>query len=85
MGTGPQQFELLENHISKEYNVKKVIFFYIGDDLRRNIFNISKKSLSCLENHKNCKGNENFYGFPFKKKAPEKFLNDIYNYRLTMQ
>ncbi len=85
LGTGPQQFELLESHISKEYNVEKVLFFYIGDDLRRNIFNISKKSLNCLENHKNCRGNENFYGFPFKKKDPEKFLNDLYDYRLKQK
>lgn len=81
MGTGPQQFELLENHISQHYKVDKLIFFYIGDDLRRNIFNISNRSLECLKNHKDCEGNESYYGFPLKSKDPEKFLNKLKNYR----
>ena len=75
LGTGPQQFELLEKHIQKKYTVDKVVLFYIGDDIRRNPFNISKKSLSCLKNHKLCKGDENFYGFPFKKENHFDFLN----------
>lgn len=85
MGTGPQQFELLEKHISKDFQVDKVVFLYIGDDLRRNIFNISKKTLSCLKNHKNCKGDENFYGFPFKDKNPTLFLDYLNEFRLKQK
>ena len=66
MGTGPQQFELLEDHISKNFKIEKLVFFYIGDDLRRNIFNIEKKTLTCLKNHLSCDGTENFYGFPLR-------------------
>ncbi len=81
IGTGPQQFELLEKHISNKFQVEKLIFFYIGDDLRRNIFNISDNSLSCLKDHTNCIGNENFYGFPFTQKPPFEFLNFLDKYR----
>ncbi len=83
MGTGPQQFELLESHISKHFSVKKLIFFYIGDDLRRNIFNISDKSLTCLKNHEKCIGDENFYGFPFKNEDPDEFLNKLSDFRVN--
>ena len=43
LGTGPKQFLNLEKHISKEYLISKVLFFYLGDDLKRAPFNISKK------------------------------------------
>ncbi len=77
LGTGPQQFELLEKHIQKEYSINKILFFYIGDDIRRNPFNISENSLKCLNNHRVCTGNENFYGFPFNKKDVTPFLNSL--------
>ena len=82
MGTGPQQFELMEEHISKEYQIKKLIFFYIGDDFRRNIFNISKNTLSCLSDYNNCTGSENFYGYPLKQKNPQIFLEKLSNFRI---
>jgi hypothetical protein len=85
IGTGPQQFELIENHISKEFIVKKVIFFYIGDDIRRNIFNISQNTLDCLKDYKTCSGNENFYGFPFRNNNPIKFLNSLNEYRISQK
>ncbi len=81
LGTGPQQFKLLDDHISEHFIINKVIFFYIGDDLRRNIFNISQSSLNCLENHTKCSGKENFHGFPFDKKDPKSFLNFLKNER----
>tara|TARA_Y100000816_G_C26068838_1_gene561956 strand:+ start:327 stop:1415 length:1089 start_codon:yes stop_codon:yes gene_type:complete len=81
LGTGPQQFELLEKHISTKFNTKKVLFFYIGDDLRRNIFNIPNNTMLCLESFKNCKGDENFYGFPLRDQNPENFLNQLNSYR----
>ena len=40
-----------------------VIVLYIGDDLRRTIFNHNDDVMNCLKNHLNCKGYENFYGF----------------------
>ena len=63
MGTGFSQFELLDDHISKDYNIKKAIVLYIGDDLRRDIFNHNDIVIDCLKDYLNCKGNENFYGF----------------------
>tara|TARA_Y100001970_G_scaffold173831_1_gene212264 strand:+ start:2022 stop:3107 length:1086 start_codon:yes stop_codon:yes gene_type:complete len=80
--TGPQQFELLEKHISENFNVKKVVFFYIGDDFRRGIFNMSDKTLDCLKNFKECEGNENYYGFNLSGKDPYKFLEFLRNYRV---
>ena len=63
LGAGFNQFELLEKHISKTYNIKKVVVLYIGDDLRRGLFNHNNQVVSCLKNHLSCNGYENFYGF----------------------
>ena len=63
MGAGFSQFELLDKYISKDYNLKKVIVLYIGDNLRRDIFNHNKDVINCLKDYLNCKGYENFYGF----------------------
>ena len=63
MGAGFSQFELLDEYISKDYNLKKVIVLYIGDNLRRNIFNHNNDVIDCLKDYINCKGYENFYGF----------------------
>ena len=85
MGTGPQQFELLEDHISKNFKIEKLVFFYIGDDLRRNIFNIEKKTLTCLKNHLSCDGTENFYGFPLRNKNPQLFLKNLNEFRIKQR
>ena len=84
MGTGPQQFELLEDHISKNFKIEKLVF-YIGDDLRRNIFNIEKKTLTCLKNHLSCDGTENFYGFPLRNKNPQLFLKNLNEFRIKQR
>ena len=81
MGTSPHQFKLIEKHISKEYNIKKLIVIYLGEDLRREYFIHNQQRLDCLKSHKNCIGNESFYGFPLKKN-PEKFLQSLYEYRV---
>ena len=47
-GTGPQQFELLENHIDKIYDIEKVVILYIGSDIIRDPFNFSKQNLKCF-------------------------------------
>jgi len=83
LGTGPKQFLNLEKHISKEYLISKVLFFYLGDVLRRAPFNISKKTTECLSNTKKCEGDENFYGFPIRNENPEEFLIKLENYRLN--
>ncbi len=80
--TGPQQFELIESHISENFNVDKVIFFYIGDDFRRGVFNISNETLNCLKNNEKCIGNENYYGFNLSEKDPINFLTFLRNYRI---
>ena len=63
LGTGFKQFELLERHISNDYNIKKVIVLYLGDDLRRDLFNHSEQVINCLKSYLNCSGYENFYSF----------------------
>jgi hypothetical protein len=81
LGTGPVQFELMEKHIAEKYNIKKVIFFYIGDDMRRSRLSISDQTLKCLKKSINCEGNENWYGFQLKNKNPSSFLNFLAKYR----
>ena len=80
MGTSPYQFMLMENHISEKYNIKKIVILYLGEDLRREYFIHNEQRLKCLEFHKNCIGNESYYGFPLNQN-PEKFLNYLYDYR----
>ncbi len=81
LGTGPQQMENLEKHISNNFNVEKLIFFYVGEILRRDPFTIENNTINCLKNYQDCKGNENFYGFPLSKKDPKDFLLYLDNYR----
>jgi len=85
LGVGPQQFELMEEHVVQNFNIKKVIFFYIGDDFRRSIWNIQTNTNICLQNFTKCQGNENFYGFPFNQnKNLESFLDFLSAYRLKI-
>ena len=76
LGTGFQQFELLNNYLSN-YDIKKVFVLFIGDDLRRDVFQFNSQQLECLMNHKACKGSESFYGYPINNKKPELFLEEI--------
>ena len=82
LATGPQQFELMEQHVSKFYNIEKVFLLYIGHDIRRSPFSLSKHQLECLMNYQNCKGNEIFFGYPIESKSPENFLNNLRNKRI---
>ena len=82
LATGVQQFAFMEEHVSSKYNVDKILLLYIGNDIRRSPFIISKKQFSCLKNYKDCDGNEIFFGFPLKSKKPDNFLNDLRNRRL---
>jgi len=75
LGTGFKQFELLEKHISNDYDVKKVVVLYVSDDLRRDLFNHNDQVINCLKSYLNCNGYENFYGFnPFSLNDHLKFL-----------
>ena len=76
LGTGFQQFELLNNYLS-DYDIKKVFVLFIGDDLRRDVFQFNSQQLKCLMNHRYCNGSESFYGFPINKKKPELFLKNL--------
>lgn len=80
-GSGPQQFELMEQHVSEQYNIKKVVFIYIGSDISRDPFNFSTKRINCIKDHSTCIGNENFFGFPLQNENPENFLNILKEYR----
>ena len=82
-GTGPQQFELLEKHIDKIYDLEKVVILYIGSDIIRDPFNFSKQNLKCFENYDLCKGPENFYGFPLMEEDPIPFLRKLKKYRVN--
>ena len=35
LGTGPKQFEYLENHISENFKISKVIVLYLGDRFKK--------------------------------------------------
>ena len=67
---------MIDNYLS-ENNIQKVFVLFIGDDLRRDIFQFNSQQLDCLNNHKLCNGKENFYGFPLLKKEPKKFLINL--------
>jgi hypothetical protein len=82
LGTGPQQMESLEKHISSSYKIDKLIFFYLGGEFRRDPFNIPINTIACLKDYTNCVGDENFYGFPLKSKNPKEFLTFLDNYRI---
>ena len=79
LGAGPMQFLEIEKYISKMVKIEKVLFIYIGDDFRRDIYSHDKKRLNCLSNHNLCDGTESFYGFPLGKKNPTKFLKFLSN------
>ena len=81
IGTGPQQFELMEKHISEFFSIDKVFLFYIGGDFRRDIYQMPNNTINCLKNSNNCAGDENFYGFSIRNKNPEEFLIYLSNYR----
>ena len=83
LGTGPKQFQNLEEHISKNYEISKVIFLYLGDDLRRVPYNINQNTIDCLSDNKNCQGDESFYGFPIRDSDPTKFLKKLEKYRIN--
>ena len=76
LGTGFQQFELLNNYLSN-YDIKKVFVLFIGDDLRRDVFQFNSQQLKCLMSHKACNGSESFYGFPINDKKPDVFLEKL--------
>lgn len=83
LGTGPQQMESLEKHISNNYKINKLLFFYLGGEFRRDPYSIPSNTVKCLKNYLQCEGNENFYGFPFKEKNPHEFLLFLENYRIN--
>tara|TARA_B100001057_G_scaffold498091_1_gene604065 strand:- start:1001 stop:2086 length:1086 start_codon:yes stop_codon:yes gene_type:complete len=82
LATGPQQFAFMEEHVSTKYDIDKILFLYIGHDIRRSPFMISKQQFSCLKNYKDCEGNEIFFGFPLKSKKPDNFLNNLRDNRI---
>lgn len=84
-GTGPQQFHLMEKHISKKYNIIKVVVLYIGDDFRRNVWNMPSKTFVCLNNQTKCIGDEAFYGYEFGDGKEKIFLKKISKYRKKSQ
>ena len=61
LGTGFQQFELIDNYLSN-FDISKVFLIYLGDDLRRDIFQFNNQQLNCLNDYNLCLGNESFYG-----------------------
>ena len=80
-GTSATQSELLEEHISNSYNIKKVVLLYAGGFIHRDIYNFSNHALECLENHNLCIGAEYNYGFPLNMRDPLNFLNKMQKYR----
>ena len=82
LATGHQQFELMERHVSKKYDIEKVFLLFIGHDIRRSPFLIHKNQMDCLNDFKKCKGDEIFFGFPISSEDPKNFLNFISDQRI---
>lgn len=76
LGTGFQQFELMNGYLS-DYDIQKVFVLYIGDDLRRDVFQFNDQQLKCLRNHTFCQGSEIFFSFPTKNKNIDFFLKKL--------
>ena len=76
LGTGFQQFELMDKYLN-EFNISKVVVIYLGDDLRRDIFQFNDQQIKCLSNYMNCIGNESFYGMPSNLNETLNFLNNL--------
>lgn len=73
LGTGFQQFELLDNYLS-DFNIIKVFVLFPGDDLRRNVFQFNKQEINCIQNHLVCNGKEGFFGLPKEEKKKNKLF-----------
>tara|TARA_B100001057_G_scaffold273726_1_gene274026 strand:+ start:1252 stop:2322 length:1071 start_codon:yes stop_codon:yes gene_type:complete len=84
LGTGFQQFELMNNYL-KDYNIKKVLILFIGDDLRRDVFQFNEQQIKCLKDYTSCLGFENFYGFPLSNRSPELFLNELRKKQIVLR
>ena len=76
LGTGFQQFELIDEYLD-EFDISKVVLIYLGDDLRRDIFQFNDQQIDCLSNYMNCIGNESFYGMPSSLDETLNFLNNL--------
>ena len=84
LGTGFQQFELLDNYLS-DFNITKVFVLFIGDDLRRNVFQFNKQEINCIENHLLCNGSEGFFGLPKDEAKKINFLDDLRKKQINNQ
>ena len=84
LGTGFQQFELIDNYLSN-FDISKVFLIYLGDDLRRDIFQFNNQQLNCLNDYNLCLGNESFYGSPSNKEDIIKFLLKLNHYQKTAE
>ena len=78
LGAGFQQFKLINDYLS-DYNIEKVFVLYIGNDLRRDVFQFNNQQIACLKNSLNCKGHEIFFGSPPNKKDIMSFLDNLKN------
>ena len=83
LGVNPTQFYNLEKYLSKNFDINKVIFIYLGDDFIRTSFTIKTSTQNCLKNQNNCIGDEYFYGFSKDnvQNIPS-YLQKLRNYRL---
>jgi hypothetical protein len=82
LGTGPQQFLLLENYISQNFDIRKVVFIFLGEDYMRGTFNFPENVMLCLKNQNNCKGDEGFYGLKKNEKNNvNSFLQKLKKFR----
>ena len=65
--------------------LSKVFILFIGDDLRRDVFQFNEQQIKCLKDNTFCLGFEGFYGFPLSKKNPELFLNELRKKQLVLR
>ena len=81
LGTGFEFWLNLYNHlIEKKVKISKIIILFTSDDYRRGAWYMHKNTIECINNYKNCEGNENFYGKP-PENFTKSFLNRLKDYR----
>ena len=77
LGTGFQQFENIYDHISENFNIKKLVVIYIGEDLRRSISIMSDKKVLFIPNSEEELNNLLFKQHKLRLKKKEKFKDRL--------
>jgi lysophospholipase L1-like esterase len=71
MGTGFRQWLLLHDYLTaRGVAVKKMAVIFISNDGFRSTWNLGPETLRCIDDYRNCKGSELFFGMPPERDLP---------------